>query len=338
MFRFRLVSVLLVSALTVLGCFGSPHGAPAAKAKSEKVYFADTDSDRDAGEEQFHRARRYYQSRRWVDAGKAYQKAAELDVEAGESYYNAGCCYGLARQADQAFAMLNKSIDEGFIDLDQLNDDDDLDSIRSDPRFNTLVSRARNTDPGKQRATAAKRRFDRLTAAKSKDESAWVDTGLDLLRTGEPMKAAQAFRSAYAVDSSASQIYNEACALSVAGKTSEALATLERAILAGSGDPDHMARDQDLRAVRSLSGYARLEDLADDLSLNQNGWTDRSRTRAWKRELPRYEQVTRDHPQIGRAWANLGYAKLYAKDPNGSIEAYQKALSLGYQPRLTMYN
>ena len=330
---FELLNRISIAALTVIACaVASPEIAGASH--STTFYLAGQASDQ--GEEWYDRARRYYQQEHFAEAGRAYLRAAQLDYETGTAYYNAACSFALANQKDSAFDALNKSLDEGFVDLDQYADDDDLESLRSDARFQTFVARARNTDPSKARRTHALARFDRLQARNVKDEDSWRDVGLDLLRTGETTKATQAFRNAYAADSSASELYNVACAQSLGGQTAEALKTLERAILLGSGDPDQLEKDGDLRAVRRSPDYPRVLVLAKDLSLD-NPW-DRRKTSAWKTALPRYERVTKERPQIGRAWSNLGYVRLMAKNPQGSIEAYQRALSLGYQVPTTMYN
>jgi Tfp pilus assembly protein PilF len=58
----------------------------------------------------------------------------------------------------------------------------------------------------------------------------------------------------------------------------------------------------------------------------------------WSTAVPRLERITREHPTVGRAWANLGFARLEAGDPKGGVVAYQKALELGYEKPTTLYN
>lgn len=51
--------------------------------------------------------------------------------------------------------------------------------------------------------------------------------------------------------------YNLACALARLGKTPDALAALEMAVLKGFGDPDHMRQDEDLATLRAEPRFAR---------------------------------------------------------------------------------
>jgi len=51
--------------------------------------------------------------------------------------------------------------------------------------------------------------------------------------------------------------YNLACALARQGKTQEALAALEMAVLKGFGDPDHVLADEDLASLRPEARFAR---------------------------------------------------------------------------------
>lgn len=46
-------------------------------------------------------------------------------------------------------------------------------------------------------------------------------------------------------------LYNLACSLALTGATDESIRTLERAILHGYDDPDHLAADEDLLALRA---------------------------------------------------------------------------------------
>jgi tetratricopeptide (TPR) repeat protein len=92
--------------------------------------------------------------------------------------------------------------------------------------------------------------------------------------------------------------------------------------------------------------FDELVTLAEDLTLfngrwwNGNGdwgWKGDDEKR-WRKSIPRYEEVTRKYPKIGRAWFNLGYAQLAAEEPQASTPSFQKALDLGYTPATTMYN
>src|SRR5439155_13273890 len=128
-----------------------------------------------------------------------------------------------------------------------------------------------------------------------------------------------------------------ACGQARGNHTSAALATLEHAVLMGYGDSQGIASDADLASIRSEPDFDRILRLADDLSLFSNGRGDDD-SRAWQRDLPRFERVTQEHPRAGRAWFNLGYAALRVSDLDGSARAFERALDLGYRSGTTSYN
>jgi len=68
-------------------------------------------------------------------------KAADFPQVRAAALYNLGCAHALKGNPDAAFAALNMSIDSGFDQLDILQADDDLKSLRGDPRYAALVER-----------------------------------------------------------------------------------------------------------------------------------------------------------------------------------------------------
>jgi len=56
-------------------------------------------------------------------------------------HYNLGCSYSLLRRADEAFRALQAAIELGYGDLRHMEGDDDLDNIRTDPRYAELIAR-----------------------------------------------------------------------------------------------------------------------------------------------------------------------------------------------------
>jgi tetratricopeptide (TPR) repeat protein len=80
------------------------------------------------------------------DALKTYEKAFELGIPAGANtrglaYYNMACAYARLKQNDKAFEMLNKAVDEGFVNRQTFETDTDLTALRADARFQTLLNR-----------------------------------------------------------------------------------------------------------------------------------------------------------------------------------------------------
>jgi hypothetical protein len=60
--------------------------------------------------------------------------------------YNLACSYARDNQKDAAFAWLNKAIDGGFNPHGMLRGDDDLDNLRTDPRYRELLRRAKDLE------------------------------------------------------------------------------------------------------------------------------------------------------------------------------------------------
>jgi tetratricopeptide (TPR) repeat protein len=58
----------------------------------------------------------------------------------------------------------------------------------------------------------------------------------------------------------------------------------------------------------------------------------------WRALSTTAENLVREHPEIGRAWFNLGYTKLALREAEGTVDAFQRALTLGYRPATTAYN
>lgn len=57
-------------------------------------------------------------------------------------WYNLGCSYALSGHGDRALDALGKAVDLGYSDTDWMCEDQDLISLREDPRFVELVARA----------------------------------------------------------------------------------------------------------------------------------------------------------------------------------------------------
>jgi hypothetical protein len=76
---------------------------------------------------------------RRAHADKNYARCAELLAQIAEpdatTAYNHACCLALAGNKDEAFARLRFAIGAGFSDLAQLEADEDLASLRGDPRW-----------------------------------------------------------------------------------------------------------------------------------------------------------------------------------------------------------
>ena len=75
-----------------------------------------------------------------VDKGiEATKKAASFEKLRAIALYNIACGYSMKKDKDEAFKYLEMSREEGFLDVAQVKRDEDLDSLRSDPRFDIYL-------------------------------------------------------------------------------------------------------------------------------------------------------------------------------------------------------
>jgi len=71
---------------------------------------------------------------------KVDQRLASLRTDDPIVHYNLACSYSLLRQADHAFDALLTAVQRGYTDLEHMEQDSDLDNIRSDPRYNDVIA------------------------------------------------------------------------------------------------------------------------------------------------------------------------------------------------------
>ncbi len=68
-----------------------------------------------------------------------------------EAWYNFGCAQAARGRSDEAFADLNRAIENGLISPGELSADPELKSLHSDPRFEALVAKARATNTARKK-------------------------------------------------------------------------------------------------------------------------------------------------------------------------------------------
>ena len=69
---------------------------------------------------------------------EAYTKSLTLEPESPVAFYNLGVAYALSHEADTAFTWLGRAKTTRKLDMTQIDSDNDLTSLRSDPRFAAL--------------------------------------------------------------------------------------------------------------------------------------------------------------------------------------------------------
>jgi len=198
-------------------------------------------------------------------AARAFVAAAEAGVREGTSLYNAACARALANQNPEALVLLQRALDAGFDDPDHLREDDDLDSLRAEPRFRQLVEdaeeltlegfpslgarllRSQKVAEGEEAAT----RFESYLKRHPGSGRGWSNLGYASLAAENDRQAVRAFRKAFDLGyRRPATMYNLACAHARLKEKDEAFAWLDRAIDAGFRSYRQIEDDDDLWNLR----------------------------------------------------------------------------------------
>jgi tetratricopeptide (TPR) repeat protein len=83
----------------------------------------------------------WYAKKEYDKAIKDYDEVIRLDPKHARAFYNKACCCSLQGKADLAFDSLQRSLELGYRDFEDMAKDSDLDSIRSDPRYKKLLDK-----------------------------------------------------------------------------------------------------------------------------------------------------------------------------------------------------
>ncbi len=205
-------------------------------------------------------------------AARAFVAAAEAGVREGTSLYNAACARALAGQKPEALDLLQRALDSGFDDPDQLRDDDDLDSLRAEPRFRQLVTdaeeltldgfpslgarllRSQMVAEGEEAAT----RFEGYLKRHPGSGRGWSNLGYANLAAGNDRQAARAFRKALELGYRRPDTqYNLACAHARLKERDEAFSWLDKAIAEGFRSYRRIEEDDDLFNLRRDPRFAK---------------------------------------------------------------------------------
>jgi beta-lactamase regulating signal transducer with metallopeptidase domain/Tfp pilus assembly protein PilF len=300
------------------------------------------------GGDWYSRGMELHNDERYDEAIAAFQRSIKEGNRVEAATYNIACGYARKGHADRAIEWLKKSVEEGFELSSYIDKDDDLDAIRSDPRFAELrrTARAEKLEASRHRADRLVQRVRELQSSRTVKGGRFYELGKELLDEERYDAAAQAFQTSAARGyREGASLYNAACALSLKGDKAGALDYLAKSLEAGFDDVGLFRKDDDLDNVRGEPRYRELLQTAQDLELhrfedwgNMKSWTRAGRRNAWREAEQHFAQYAQSHPQSGRAWSNLGYARIEGERPEASVEAFQRALALHYRPATTMYN
>lgn len=85
----------------------------------------------------------YTQVGRYADGLAVDRRLVSLCPDDAEVWYNLGCSLALVGDRDQAFDTLDQAVRHGYHDADWMSRDEDLATLRDDPRFTSLIARLR---------------------------------------------------------------------------------------------------------------------------------------------------------------------------------------------------
>ncbi|HET7498144.1 MAG TPA: M56 family metallopeptidase [Candidatus Eisenbacteria bacterium] len=289
------------------------------------------------GEQSFRAGEEAFREGSYVRAVSSYLAAVAAGHRCPESLYRAAGALAKAGANEDAMRTLEAAIQAGF-DGTEMASDPNLKDLRADPRFEALASPQPLPTPMAASVpmpvvASVPPTVYRVAGSLPNDPS-----GIDLLRAGQYDRAVAAFEEEVRQTGSTNAMYNIACAYALHGDKRRAFDALERAIENGFDNSQVMIQDDDLRLLQGDPHFYQLVRLTKDLQLYGSMPFGFRGPEDWRASLSRFERVTKEHPNLGRAWANLGFARLEAGDPKGGAAAYERALDLGYQSPTVMYN
>ncbi|MFN7975163.1 MAG: M56 family metallopeptidase [Acidobacteriota bacterium] len=288
----------------------------------------------DAGE-LFQRGLELHGARRYDEAIAAWEKSIELGYSESVGLYDIACARARKGDKVQALETLGHAVEAGFDDASQIENDDDLATLRGDSQFTAILKRAEEI-AGDGERIAALRRLERIEASADPSAEELASIGTDLLAARQLPEAVRALERAASMDRGPVVFYNLACAEALSGATERALDALADAIASGWDDADHIAKDTDLDALRGSPRYAELVRRADVLSVGR--FVDPRRRKEWPEAVKALEALVAAEPSHGAAWFALGWGHHASGDHARAAREFAKAADIGYRPGVARYN
>ncbi len=187
----------------------------------------------------------YYRQGKWQECIPAYQKALQLKPSFA-IYSNLGVAYFYLKQFDQAAKMFEKAVE-------------------MNPNEEIVVGNLADAYRWSGQKDKANATYDRAISMAYKElqvnprnDSALESLALYYAKKGDTAKGIDFIHRARAINSSdIGHIYNEAVVLSLAGRTSDALAALRTAIAKGY-PRDEAKNDPELKNLQNLPEFQKL--------------------------------------------------------------------------------
>jgi beta-lactamase regulating signal transducer with metallopeptidase domain/tetratricopeptide (TPR) repeat protein len=280
-------------------------------------------------------------------AAEIFERQAQRGDSPMRALYNAACCYGRLGDADAALETLGRATDAGWSDADHARADDDLASLRGNPRFEEALARmARGarasaepaTPQTKEKKVERKKREtstrSETTVAEPAQSGSDEARGFERYNAGDYGAAAEFFEKQAAGGETPERAwYNLACCRARQGDADRAIEALAKAIDAGWTDADKLRQDADLASIQGDPRLARVVGRIEDRSvLAQFGAT------TWEELRDRSRREVEDDPENGAAWHHLGWAALRLDDYDEAERAFERQEKLGFVRKNARYN
>lgn len=205
------------------------------------------------------------------EALKYHKMAAESESFGPIATYNIGCAYALLGDQEKALSALEKALEVGFNQTMQFEEDSDLDSLRTSPRFAVLVAKANE----ETELADSLKKAQELLQDNSFEEAAELyvsladkhkDNGFVLYRAGYALHASGKLDEAIEYHKRAAKLspfaaignYNLGCALALQEKTEEAITALTKCVDAGFSNVSYMTNDSDLESLKENEKFVAL--------------------------------------------------------------------------------
>jgi len=82
-----------------------------------------------------------YNDKEYRNSGEYYDRAFKIQKGTSNDYYNAACSWALAGNKTKALECLNQSIDLGWLNIDHLKKDTDLNSLHQTKEWEELINK-----------------------------------------------------------------------------------------------------------------------------------------------------------------------------------------------------
>ena len=207
------------------------------------------------------------------------EKLSESAPQNALVMYNRACFNALLGNRDEALSWLEKSVDGGFHAPTKIAGDSDLDSLRSEARYQATLAKAGEL--------AAARRAEDIVVNSSKTGEAYALTmqAWQAYETKDFEQGLKLAEQAYAVAPKDSRVlYALACFHALLGHKDKALEFLQAAVAGGFYCPRHITKDPDLESLRGDERYRATLILAREKAAQQAS-TKAGKEVAWVKQL-----------------------------------------------------